>query len=122
ANSGPGWAALITGASPAVNGVTNNTFHDNTQPVSPWGVSAWTAGVNQAETILDAAEDAGLTVMSLGVQTFDTASIPTGVVMDSYPDWSTGRGIVANYEVPLQWTDLLATGPYLSNTVVEFVE
>lgn len=122
ANSGPGWAALITGASPAVNGVTNNTFHDNTQPVSPWGVSAWTAGVNQAETILDAAEDAGLTVMSLGVQTFDTASIPTGVVMDSYPDWSTGRGIVTNYEVPLQWTDLLATGPYLSNTVVEFVE
>jgi len=122
ANSGPGWAALITGASPAVNGVTNNTFHDNTQPVSPWGVSAWTAGMNQAETILDAAEDAGLTVMSLGVQTFDTASIPTGVVMDSYPDWSTGRGIVANYEVPLQWTDLLATGPYLSNTVVEFAE
>lgn len=122
ANSGPGWTALITGAPPAINGVTNNTFHDNTQSASPWGVSAWTPGVNLAETIMDVAEDAGLKVMSLGVQTFDTASIPTGVVMDSYPDWSTGRGIVANYEVPLQWTDLLATGPYLSNTVVELVE
>lgn len=122
ANSGPGWTTLITGASSAVNGVTNNTFHDNTQPVSSFGVSAWTPGVNQAETILEVAEDAGLSVMSLGVQTLDTASIPSGVVMDSYPDWFTGRGIVANYEVPLQWSDLLATGPYLSNTVVELVE
>jgi predicted AlkP superfamily pyrophosphatase or phosphodiesterase len=117
-NSGPGWTALMTGASPATNGVTNNTFHDNTLPFSPFGVSAWSPGVNQAETLAEAAEAAGLSVMALGWQTFDAANITNGVVMDPYPDWLTGRGIVANYEVPLQWTHILSTGPYLSNTVV----
>ena len=122
ANSGPGWTALVTGAPPAANGVTNNTFHDNTQPFGPFGVSAWGAGVNQAETIAEVAEAAGLKVMALGWQTFDAANIADGVVVDPYPDWLTGRGIVANYDVELQWTDLLSAGPYLSSTTIELVE
>lgn len=120
-NTGPGWTALATGASPSVNGVTNNTFHDNTLPFSPFGVSAWSPGVNQAETIVQRAQASGLTVAVLAWQAFDPATLVDGPFVESYPDWLTGRGIVANYEVPLHWTNILSVGPFLSNSVVTMV-
>lgn len=114
-NTGPGWTALATGASPSVNGITNNTFHDNTYPFSPWGVSAWTSGVNQAQTIMQKAQEEGLTISVLAWQAFDSATLTEGsTFVETYPDWLTGRGIIANYDVPLQWTDILAPSYFMS--------
>ena len=114
-NTGPGWTGLATGASPSVNGVTNNTFHDNTYPLSPWGVSAWSPGVNQAQTIMQSAQDAGLTVSVLAWQAFDSGTLTEGsTFVETYPDWLTGRGIIANYDVPLQWTELLSPNYFMS--------
>ena len=121
-NSGSGWTALATGASPALNGVTNNTFHDNTLPFSPFGVSAWSPGVNQAETIVQRAQASGLTVAVLAWQAFDPATLTDGPFVESYPDWLTGRGIVANYDVPLQWTHILSLNPFLTKSMVTLVD
>ncbi len=118
ANTGPSWTTLLTGASPAITGVTNNTFHDNTLPFSPFGVSAWAAGVNQAETLAKTADNQGKIVAALGWQAFDTTSVPHGVVVEYFPDWLTGRGIVANYAVPLSWTNILSPNLTLANNQV----
>lgn len=122
ANTGPGWTSLITGASPAVTGVTNNTFHDNTVPFSNFGVSAWAAGINQADTLAKQADDEGLTVVSLAWQAFDMNSIPHGAAVEYFPDWLTGRGITANYSVPLYWTGAIPIGPTLTNNIVSLVD
>lgn len=121
-NTGPGWTSLITGAPPSVTGVTNNTFHDNTRPFSAFGVSAWAAGINNAQTLAKTADDQGLKVAALGWQAFDTTSVPHGVVVEYFPDWLTGRGIVANYNVTLNWTNILSPGPTLANNVVTLTD
>ncbi len=122
ANTGPGWTSLITGATPAATGVTNNTFHNNTQPFSSYGVSAWGYGVNQAETLAAKADAEGISVAALGWQALDTSSVPNGVVVDSYPDWLTGRGVVSNYEFPLSWTNAISVNPTLANDKVTLVD
>ena len=105
-NSGVSWTTLATGASPSISGVTGNTFHDNTQPFTLSGISAWSPGANQSQTIAEAAEKAGLKVAVLGWQTFDRSTIKSGIVVEPSPQWLTTRGVVANYDVPLSYTDI----------------
>jgi len=121
-NTGPGWTSLITGASPSLTGVTNNTYHDNTKPFTSYGTSAWGYGVNQAETLAEKADAEGLTVAALGWQAFDTASVPNGVVVEYYPDWLTGRGVVTNFELALEWTTVLTPSPVLAYNQVTLAD
>jgi predicted AlkP superfamily phosphohydrolase/phosphomutase len=122
ANSAPGWVTLATGAEPASHGITNNTFHDNTLPFSPFGVSGFTPANNRAQTIAQSAVAEGKRVAALGWVAFDPASIPTNgtddVVIEYFPDWLTGRGIIANFDVPLQWTNILSLNAFLTSTKV----
>ena len=104
-NSGVAWTTLGTGASPSVSGITGNSFHDNTRPFTPDGTSAWATGANRAETIGATAEKAGLKVAVLGWQTFDKSTLTKGVVVEPGPRWLTARGVVANYDVPLLYTE-----------------
>jgi len=121
-NTGPGWTSLMTGAHPSRTGVTNNTFHDNTLPFQLFGVSAWAAGVNQAQTLVEQAQSAGKNVAVFAWQAFDYTILDGGVFVDYYPDWFTGRGIVANYNVPLQWTHILSPGFFLANNQVTLAD
>jgi hypothetical protein len=105
-NSGVAWTTLATGASPATTGITGNSFHDNNLPFTAFGMSAWAAGANKAETIAEAAEKAGLKVAALGWQTLQKSTIENGIVIDASPTWLTARGVVANYDVPLQYADI----------------
>jgi hypothetical protein len=122
ANSAPGWVTLATGAEPASHGITNNTFHDNTLPFTPFGVSGFNPANNRAQTIAETADAAGKRVAVLGWVAFDPASIPTNVtddvVIEYFPDWLTGRGIIANFDVPLQWTNILSLNAFLTSTKV----
>lgn len=118
ANTGPSWTAMMTGAPAAVTSVTNNTYHNNNNPFSSWGTSAWGTGVNQAETLAEKADAEGLKVAVLGWQAFDSSLVPNGSVVEYYPDWLTGRGVVANYPLNLEWSAAVPTSPVLANNQV----
>jgi len=63
-NTGVGWFTLATGAYPGEHGSTNNTFH-RTGASFTSGTSAFATGIQQADSIQQAAERAGLEVASV---------------------------------------------------------
>jgi 2',3'-cyclic-nucleotide 2'-phosphodiesterase (5'-nucleotidase family)/predicted AlkP superfamily phosphohydrolase/phosphomutase len=63
-NTGVGWYTLATGAYPGEHGSTNNTFH-RTGAAFTGGTSAFATGIQQADSIQQAAERAGLKVASV---------------------------------------------------------
>ena len=102
-NTGVGWHSLATGAWPSTHGSTNNTFfrqgessfNNRTSPLS-------TNGILQADTLPQAAERAGKTVVSMewvGARTYVPAL--RGPVVD-FRNFFSDRGILANYDVPGQ--------------------
>jgi hypothetical protein len=100
ANSAPNWASMATGTSPGVHGATNNLFHDNREPFTLLGVNGFEPEEHEGETIAERAEAAGLTVAVLAWKTFDLKSISHGATLGISPFVFTGRGIIANYDVP----------------------
>ncbi|MGI8574813.1 MAG: 5'-nucleotidase C-terminal domain-containing protein [Egibacteraceae bacterium] len=97
-NTGVGWATLATGTYPGEHGSTNNTFHRNGAPFTS-RTSAFQPGILQADTVQQAAERAGKTVVSVewvGSRGLDPAL--QGPVVD-FRSFFSGRGILTNYDV-----------------------
>jgi predicted AlkP superfamily phosphohydrolase/phosphomutase len=101
-NTGVGWATLATGTWPGVHGSTNNTFYDTTTPFVTGSTSFAATGVLQADTIAQAAERAGKTVVSME-WVAARAYVPAlqGPVVD-FRTFIGGRGIVLNFDIPGQ--------------------
>jgi 2',3'-cyclic-nucleotide 2'-phosphodiesterase (5'-nucleotidase family)/predicted AlkP superfamily phosphohydrolase/phosphomutase len=100
-NTGVGWYTLATGTWPGEHGSTNNTFHRTGADFTS-RTSFSTPGILQADTIQQAAERAGKTVVS--VEWVGSGSIaPTlqGPVVD-FRRFFSGRGILLNYDLPGQ--------------------
>jgi 2',3'-cyclic-nucleotide 2'-phosphodiesterase (5'-nucleotidase family)/predicted AlkP superfamily phosphohydrolase/phosphomutase len=100
-NTGVGWNNLATGTWPSEHGSTNNTFHrvgDNF-----WDATSFaTPGILQADTIMQAAERAGKTVVSVewvGSGGLDPAL--QGPVVDFRTSFSE-PGILTNFDIPGQ--------------------
>ena len=64
-NTGVGWYTLATGTWPGEHGSTNNTFHRVGEGNFNNSTSFATTGILQADTIAQAAERAGKTVVSM---------------------------------------------------------
>jgi 2',3'-cyclic-nucleotide 2'-phosphodiesterase (5'-nucleotidase family) len=125
-NTGAGWATLATGAWPATHGSMNNTFH---RPGSDFAASSsgFEPGILQADTLAQAAERAGKTVVAVewvgargydpGLQgpvvdyrsTFSDAGVLTTTVLPGQPAGAERFG-VAYQQVELQpasgWTNV----------------
>jgi len=97
-NTGVGWASLATGAWPSTHGSTNNTFFRSGDSSFNNSTSGF-ASILQADTIAQAAERAGKTVVSLewvGARSYVPAL--QGPVVD-FRSFFSNRGILANYDV-----------------------
>ncbi|HEX5467830.1 MAG TPA: 5'-nucleotidase C-terminal domain-containing protein [Gaiellaceae bacterium] len=97
-NTGVGWYTLATGTWPGEHGSTNNTFHRTGADFTS-RTSFSEPGILQADTIQQAAERAGKTVVS--VEWVGSGSIaPTlqGPVVD-FRRFFSGRGILLNYDL-----------------------
>jgi predicted AlkP superfamily phosphohydrolase/phosphomutase len=113
-NSAVGWDTLLTGASAASLGVTNNVFHRVDQDFGSWEPAGdgFDPGNRLAQTLVDSASASGRSVAVLnwvGYAPYYSDPPATGPVLDYYPDWLTGRGIVANYNVPNVDTSMLSS-------------
>jgi len=93
-NTGAGWYTLATGAWPGVHGSTNNTFHRNGQPFATT-TSAFTPGILQAESIVQAAERSGLKVAQVEWAGGRNATTK-GPVID-FRAFFSGRGVATNF-------------------------
>jgi 2',3'-cyclic-nucleotide 2'-phosphodiesterase (5'-nucleotidase family)/predicted AlkP superfamily phosphohydrolase/phosphomutase len=101
-NTGVGWYTLATGAYPGEHGSTNNTFFRTGDSSFNNSTSAFTNGILQADTIQQAAERAGKTVVSVewsGSRNLVPAL--QGPVVD-YRTFFSNRGILLNYDLPGQ--------------------
>jgi 2',3'-cyclic-nucleotide 2'-phosphodiesterase (5'-nucleotidase family)/predicted AlkP superfamily phosphohydrolase/phosphomutase len=99
-NTGVGWYTLDTGTWPGEHGSTNNTFHRVGEANFNNSTSFATPGIKQADSLQQAAERAGKTVVSVewvGSRTLVPAV--QGPVVD-FRTFFSRRGIVANYEIP----------------------
>ncbi|MGH2557827.1 MAG: alkaline phosphatase family protein, partial [Thermomicrobiales bacterium] len=100
-NTGVGWYTLATGAWPGEHGSTNNTFHRTGNDFTR-STSFATPGILQADTILQAAERAGKTVVAVewvGARGLDPAL--QGPVVD-FRNFFSDRGVLTNYDLPDQ--------------------
>jgi 2',3'-cyclic-nucleotide 2'-phosphodiesterase (5'-nucleotidase family) len=100
-NTGVGWHTLATGAWPSEHGSTNNTFHRTGDSFTN-RTSFATNGILQADTVAQAAERAGKTVVSVewvGARNYR----PTlqGPVVD-FRSFFGARGIMLNFDLPGQ--------------------
>jgi 2',3'-cyclic-nucleotide 2'-phosphodiesterase (5'-nucleotidase family) len=93
-NTGAGWYSLATGAWPGVHGSTNNTFHKNGDAFAS-RTSAFDPGVQQAESIAQAAERDGLRVAQVEWAGGRNASIQ-GPTID-FRTFHSGRGVATNF-------------------------
>lgn len=101
-NTGVGWYTLTTGTWPGEHGSTNNTFHRIGEGNFNNRTSFATTGILQADTIQQAAERAGKTVVSVewvGSRTLVPAL--QGPVVD-FRTFFSMRGILLNYDIPGQ--------------------
>jgi len=100
-NTGVGWYSLASGAYPGEHGSTNNTFF---RAGDSFGnrTAAFSGGVLQADTLAEAAERAGKTVVSMewsgGSRTMTALQ---GPVVD-YRNFYSNRGLWTNWDVPGQ--------------------
>lgn len=100
-NTGVGWYTLATGAYPGEHGSTNNTFFRTGDSFGN-RTAAFSGGVLQADTLAEAAERAGKTVVSVewagGSRTMTALQ---GPVVD-YRTFYSNRGLWTNWDVPGQ--------------------
>jgi 2',3'-cyclic-nucleotide 2'-phosphodiesterase (5'-nucleotidase family)/predicted AlkP superfamily phosphohydrolase/phosphomutase len=100
-NTGVGWYTLATGTWPGEHGSTNNTFH-RTGDLFTNRTSFATTGILQADTIQQAAERAGKSVVSLewvGSRNIDPPM--AGPVVD-FRSFFSNRGVLVNFDMPGQ--------------------
>ena len=101
-NTGVGWYTLATGTWPGEHGSTNNTFHRLGEGNFNNRTSFATPGILQADTIMQAAERAGKTVVSMEwVGTRNVSPQLNGPVVDFHSFFSN-RGVLLNYDLPGQ--------------------
>ncbi|MGH2735596.1 MAG: alkaline phosphatase family protein, partial [Actinomycetota bacterium] len=101
-NTGVGWYTLATGAYPGEHGSINNTFHRTGEGNFNNRTSFAQTGILQADTIQQAAERAGKTVVSMEwVASRALTPALQGPVVD-FRSFFSDRGILANYDVPGQ--------------------
>lgn len=93
-NTGVGWATMATGAFPAVHGSTNNTFHINGDEFRD-DTSAFQPGVIEAETIAEAAERGGLSVVA--VEWPGSRNYPIDGPAVDFRSFHSARGVTGNY-------------------------
>lgn len=108
-NTGVGWYSLATGTYPGEHGSTNNTFFRTGDSFGN-RTAAFSDGVLQADTLAEAAERAGKTVVS--VEWSGGSRTMTGVqgpVVD-YRTFHSNRGLWTNWDVPGQPAGALAFG------------
>jgi 2',3'-cyclic-nucleotide 2'-phosphodiesterase (5'-nucleotidase family)/predicted AlkP superfamily phosphohydrolase/phosphomutase len=101
-NTGVGWYTLATGTWPGEHGSTNNTFHRVGEGNFNNRTSFATTGILQADTIQQAAERAGKTVVS--VEWVGSRSLVPplqGPVVD-FRTFFSDRGVLLNYDLPGQ--------------------
>lgn len=101
-NTGVGWYTLATGAYPGEHGSTNNTFFRTGESSFNNRTSFATTGILQADTLPQAAERAGKTVVSVewvGARNF----VPPlqGPVVD-FRTFFSNRGVLLNFDLPGQ--------------------
>jgi 2',3'-cyclic-nucleotide 2'-phosphodiesterase (5'-nucleotidase family) len=96
-NTGVGWYSLATGTWPGEHGSTNNTFHRTGNDFTR-RTSAFEPGILQADTIQQAAERAGKTVVSVEwVGSRGLTPALEGPVVD-FRSFHSSRGVATNYE------------------------
>ncbi len=101
-NTGVGWASLATGAWPSSHGSTNNTFHRTGETNFNNSTSFALTGVLQADTIAQAAERAGKTVVAMEwVAARGYTPAVQGPVVD-FRSFFGGRGVTLNFDIPGQ--------------------
>jgi 2',3'-cyclic-nucleotide 2'-phosphodiesterase (5'-nucleotidase family) len=101
-NTGVGWYTLGTGAWPSEHGSTNNTFHRTGESNFNNSTSFAASGILQADTIQQAAERAGKTVVSMEwVGSRGLVPALQGPVVD-FRSFFGGRGVLLNYDLPGQ--------------------
>ena len=117
-NTGVGWYTLATGAWPGEHGSTNNTFHRTGESNFNNSTSFATTGILQADTIQQAAERAGKTVVSVEwVGSRGLVPALQGPVVDFRTFFST-RGVLA---FPLNPTEQAGAATFnISYTVASF--
>ena len=104
-NTGTGWATLATGTWPGAHGSVNNTFYRTGDGDFNNRTSAYEPGVLQTQTIAQAAEQYGKTVVA--VQWTGTSGLVpelNGPAIDYWTNYSSAT-VLANY-------DLQAAGDY----------
>ena len=101
-NTGVGWASLATGAWPSSHGSTNNTFHRTGESNFNNSTSFAATGILQADTIAQAAERSGKTVVAMEwVAARGYTPALQGPVVD-FRTFIGGRGITLNFDIPGQ--------------------
>jgi predicted AlkP superfamily phosphohydrolase/phosphomutase len=101
-NTGVGWATLATGTWPGTHGSTNNTFFDRAQNFVTGSTSFAAPGILQADTIAQAAERAGKSVVSMEwVAARSYTPALQGPVVD-FRTFFSARGVLVNYDLPGQ--------------------
>jgi 2',3'-cyclic-nucleotide 2'-phosphodiesterase (5'-nucleotidase family)/predicted AlkP superfamily phosphohydrolase/phosphomutase len=101
-NTGVGWYSLATGTWPGEHGSTNNTFHRIGEGNFNNRTAFATPGILQADSIGQAAERAGKTVVSMEfVGSRNLVPELQGPVVD-FRQFIGVRGIMLNYDLPGQ--------------------
>jgi predicted AlkP superfamily phosphohydrolase/phosphomutase len=101
-NTGVGWASMATGAWPSSHGSTNNTFHRTGESNFNNSTSFAATGILQADTIAQAAERAGKTVVAMEwVAARGYTPALQGPVVD-FRTFIGNRGITLNFDIPGQ--------------------
>jgi 2',3'-cyclic-nucleotide 2'-phosphodiesterase (5'-nucleotidase family)/predicted AlkP superfamily phosphohydrolase/phosphomutase len=101
-NTGVGWASLATGTWPSEHGSTNNTFHRTGEGNFNNSTSFSATGILQADTIAQAAERAGKSVVAMEwVAARSYVPALQGPVID-FRSFIGGRGITLNFDIPGQ--------------------
>jgi 2',3'-cyclic-nucleotide 2'-phosphodiesterase (5'-nucleotidase family) len=101
-NTGVGWATLATGTYPGEHGSINNTFHRVGEASFNNRTSFATPGLLQADTVAQAAERAGQTVVALEwVAARGYSPALQGPVVD-FRTFFSNRGVLLNYDLPGQ--------------------
>ncbi len=98
-NTGVGWATLATGTYPGEHGSINNTFHRVGEGNFNSSTSFATPGLLQADTIAQAAERAGKTVVAMEwVAARSYSPALQGPVVD-FRSFFSNRGVLVNYDL-----------------------
>jgi 2',3'-cyclic-nucleotide 2'-phosphodiesterase (5'-nucleotidase family)/predicted AlkP superfamily phosphohydrolase/phosphomutase len=101
-NTGVGWHTLATGTWPSEHGSTNNTFHRTGEGNFNNRVGIGAPGILQTDTIGQAAERAGQTVVSMEwVASRSLVPALQGPVVD-FRTFFSNRGVLVNYNLPGQ--------------------